>query len=408
MDSTFIRPFSRKFPIEIISEIVQQMRREELCVFSLTNRIYNDEANRVLWKTARIAFDSEPCTLVPAAKAIRRDCFRARHIRTLVITPKRILDGVKSSGEGWRPLSQMQTIFVPDEVPLWTWKLVAAVIRGIPHLEHLEIVDRPSLWTGMVKWRTPILDRLLELSVASPLAHLKSFTTSIPLQSKMTLFCARCPQLERIVLHKTYPIDESPNEELPEIPSNAFQRLRHVTGPIDFVSLTPPGCPITEIQTNMGLSRAKELHDVLLSSSTGVQSLHISSIFSSSHPIAPALLRLAPLPIASLHTHYLLPSHNQPDSAAGQNNSDLWGSEMARALTQFSSLETFRCDIILKARAQVSEIKKDLVSTGERFRFWGKSSNTLTKLHFTFKYGQDIEELRFGRKIGGEWHPEHP
>lgn len=404
MDRKSLQPFPKKFPIEIASEIVKQMDHEELCRFSLTNRIYNDEANRVLWRTVHIAFDSDTGTLVPAAKAIRRDCFRARHIRTLVISPKRIFDGEKPEGGRWRHSLRMQTMHVPDDVPLWTWKLVAAVIRGVPRLEHLEIADAPSSWTGLAKWRSHILDRLLELSVASPLLDLKSFTTSIPLQSKMTLFCARCPRLERIVLHKTYPLDDSPNEELPDIPSNAFQCLRHVTGPIDFVSSTTPGHPITEIQTNMGLSRAKKLRDALLSSSACIQSLHISSIFSSIHPLAPALLCLAPLPITSLHTHYLLSSHHLPDTGAGRNNSHLWGSEMVHALTQFSSLEAFQCDIIMQARMQQSEIKEDLVSTAERIRFWGKASKTLTTLHFTYKYGNHIEELRFGRKIGGEWH----
>lgn len=400
------RPFRRQFSIDIVSEIVGQMDRKELLTFSLTNRNYNDEANRILWRTAHLAFDAETRTLVPSSKAIRRDVSRARHIRTLVISPKRIL-GFKSLGDAWRK-QQVQTMYVPDEVPLWTWKLVAAVIRGIPHLEHLEIRDAPSSWMGQVAWRAPILERLLELSVASPLAHLRSFTTSLPLADKMTLFCARCPRLERIVVHKTYPIHEAIDEDgqAPKYPASAFQHLKHVTGPIEFVFSTIPGHPITEIHTNLGLSKADELRAALLKSSVGIRSLHISSIFSSTHPLAPALSRLAPLPIVNLHAKYLLSSHVSNDIPTVNAVPELWGPEMARSLSRFPSLEVFRCEIIMQARMSESEINDELSRTAERIRWWGRTSTTLSKLHLTYKHGHGLMDIRFGRKIGGEWHSE--
>ncbi|KAF8324116.1 hypothetical protein DL93DRAFT_2162200 [Clavulina sp. PMI_390] len=415
-----MKPFTRQFPLELTAEIVSQMERKELLAFSLVNKLYNDEANRVLWRTAHIAFDADTRTLVPAAKAIRRDASRARHIRTLVIAPKRVFDSkrrrrpsysassttraISPSGQlsttisdhrhpdldadtAWRK-SQVQNMYVPEEVPLWTWKLVMAVIRDLPLLEHLEVRDEPYSWMGQVAWHVPLVERLLELSVTSPkaLTGLKEFTTSIPLQNRISLFLSRCPQLERIVLHRFYPGNDDLNDNLPSntnavvvphsppqnssllpssqvsIPSSStstipFQHLKHITGPIDFVSLTIPGHPLTHIHTNLGGALAAESLSLALVKSTAdcLESLTISSIFSSGgHPIVPALERLARVPVRKLRVKYLISSTSLMRSLGGgetgaSRSSELWSTQMARALSTFPALETFQCDFTVSA-----------------------------------------------------------
>lgn len=218
------RPFLRTFSDDVMGHIIQQMDRKELIVFSMTDSHHNDEVNRVLWRTAHLAFDSKTRTLVPAAKAIRRDVFRARHIRTLVIAPKRVLGLSHSLGDDWRK-AHVQTMYVPDEVPLWTWKLVAAVIRDIPHLHNLEIRDAPASWRGSVPWSRPILERLLELSITSPLLALRTFTTSLPFQFEVALVCARCPKIEKIILHRTYEAREDIPTLVPQFPPSALQQF---------------------------------------------------------------------------------------------------------------------------------------------------------------------------------------
>lgn len=419
-----ISPFTRPFPLEVLAEIVRQMDRDELVVFSLTNKVFSDEANRVLWKTAHITFDPISRTLMPSCKAIRRDSRRARHIQRIILAPHydRYLPGPSS-----RPSSPgfPSDEDVPDEVPLWTWKLISAIIRTAPNLLHLEILDLPPTWLGLLAWRIPVLDMLLDAARPGPLIRLRSFTTSLPLEPKLAVFFTRLPSVNRITLHKTYamklPYSHNTTHQ-PLIPQKSLQHLTHFSGPLDFICSIAPGRPLTHIHTNLGVSRAEDLRSALSKSAMDVQSLSISSIFSSTHPLAPVLLRLAPLPVTSLYTKYLLSNSSfhslslfgipayegAQDIHRTRGVCELWTDAIPRALDRFRELETFRCDVIVQTRMQVSEMEELLLTT-ERVCSgkWGAKSRALRCVHFAYKHSHGVVHLKFTRSVpGGFWTKE--
>lgn len=415
---TSIFPFTRPFPLEILAEIVLQMDRDELVLFSLANKLLSDEANRVLWKTAHITFDPISRTLMPSCKAIRRDSRRARHIKRIVLAPHydRYLPGPSSrpSSPGFPSDEE-----VPDEVPLWNWKLISAVIRSAPNLLHLEILDLPPTWLGLLAWRVPVLEMLLDATRAGPLIHLRSFTTSLPLEPKLATFFPRCPSLNRITLHKTYAMKlpyTHHSTHQPLIPPHSLQHLTHFSGPLDFICSIAPGRPLAHIHTNLGVSRGDDLRRALSNSAVDVESLSISSIFSSTHPLAPVLLRLAPLPVTSLHTKYLLSNSSvrsfglfgpdtPPDIHPSRNVCELWTDAIPRALDRFRELESFRCDVIVQAKMHVSEMEELLLTT-ERVCSgkWGAKSRALKSVHFVYKHSFGKVHLKFVRSVpGGRW-----
>lgn len=404
------------------------MDRDELAVFSLANKLFSDEANRVLWRTAHITFDPVSRSLMSSCKAIRRDPRRARHIHRIVVAPHydRCVPGPSSRPSSPNFPSDEEA---PDEVPLWTWKLVSSIIRSVPNLLHLEITDLPPTWLGTLAWRIPVLDMLIDATRPGPLVHLRSFTTSLPLEPKLALFFTRCPSLNEITLHKTYAIKlpytlNGTSQAL--IPQKSLQHLTHISGPLEFICSIAPGRPLTHIHTNLGGSKAEDLRSALAKSAEDVQSLSISSIFSSTHPIAPVLAKLAPLPIRSLRTKYLLSTASSinpfplglfglpgevpflyEDRELRQHRGvcELWTDAIPRALDRFRELESFRCDVIVQARMPISEMEELLLTT-ERVCSgrWGAKARALKSVHFVYKHSHGVIHLRFHRRVsGGLW-----
>lgn len=219
MFSQLVTPFRSPFPFDVMASIISKLEPSAQSAFSLVNREYNDEVNRLLWRSFEITAWPNGGTDPPAdpvaytnklCTAILRCPQRARHVKCLKINLI------------WVPAHALEVVF----------PRISQVLASLPNITHLDVrfrgmIDTSALFTNPVDLSFRLTT--FELIGGRPIdLGLQEFLTTQPHITSFTMLGAVRWQL-----------DFSPT---------MFPDLRHVSLPPTGAGAVVPGRPVCSVK----------------------------------------------------------------------------------------------------------------------------------------------------------------